>query len=234
VNIVVGIFARGGSKGVKDKNLLKFAGESLVARTIKQAKQIASNEMIFVSTDSSLIAKEAMRFGAQVPFLRPAELATDSSPEVHSWKHLLESIIPKAKMDIDAMVVLPVTSPMRRVQDIENSLKLFETQDCDMVVSINHARKNPYFNMLEQGSSSFLELSKSPKNTVTRRQETPNVWEMNNAIYIVKIEYAIRLVNLLEGRILGYEMPPEYSIDIDSSIDVAFLRFLESRDKNEI
>jgi CMP-N-acetylneuraminic acid synthetase len=234
MNVVVGIFARGGSKGVKDKNLLKFAGESLMARTIKQAQQIVTSEMVFVSTDSPLIAKEALSSGAKVPFYRPAELATDLSPEVHSWKHLLENISPIADQDIDTMLVLPVTSPMRRVQDIENALNLFESKDCDMVVSINHARKNPYFNMLEQGSNSFLELSKSPEKIVTRRQETPSVWEMNNAIYVAKIDYVKKLSNLLEGRILGYEMPTEYSIDIDTTLDVEFLRFLEERDKNVI
>lgn len=234
MKIVAGIFARGGSKGVKDKNLLKFAGESLIVRTIKQAQQIVTSEMVFVSTDSPLIAKEALSSGANVPFYRPAELATDISPEVHSWKHLLENISLINEHDIDTMLVLPVTSPMRRVQDIENAINLFESNDCDMVVSINHAKKNPYFNMLEQGSNNFLELSKSPEKRVARRQETPNVWEMNNAIYVAKIDYVKTLSNFLEGRILGYEMPAEYSIDIDSMLDVEFLRFLEDKGKNVI
>jgi N-acylneuraminate cytidylyltransferase len=185
------------------------------------------DEMIFVSTDSDSIAVEALNSGAQVPFLRPDELATDASPEVLSWKHLLGNIDSLVKTEIETMIVLPVTSPMRRTKDIDNALKLFESEDCDMVVSISQARKNPYFNMLEENSNGFLELSKLPKNRIARRQDTPSVWEMNNAIYIAKIEYVKELSTLLQGKILGYEMPAEYSIDIDSPLDVEYLRFLE-------
>ena len=231
MNQIVGIFARGGSKGVRDKNLLKFSGETLISRTIKQAREIVRDEMIFVSTDSDSIAAEALNSGAQVPFLRPDELATDASPEVLSWKHLLGNIDSLVKTEIETMIVLPVTSPMRRTKDIDNALKLFESEDCDMVVSISQARKNPYFNMLEENSNGFLELSKLPKNRVARRQDTPSVWEMNNAIYIAKIEYVKELSSLLQGKILGYEMPAEYSIDIDSPLDVEYLRFLEGLGK---
>jgi CMP-N-acetylneuraminic acid synthetase len=175
------------------------------------------DEMIFVSTDSDSIAVEALNSGAQVPFLRPDELATDASPEVLSWKHLLGNIDSLVKTEIETMIVLPVTSPMRRTKDIDNALKLFESE----------ARKNPYFNMLEENSNGFLELSKLPKNRIARRQDTPSVWEMNNAIYIAKIEYVKELSTLLQGKILGYEMPAEYSIDIDSPLDVEYLRFLE-------
>ena len=231
MNQIVGIFARGGSKGVRDKNLLKFSGETLISRTIKQAREIVRDEMIFVSTDSDSIAAEALNSGAQVPFLRPDELATDASPEVLSWKHLLGNIDSLVKTEIETMIVLPVTSPMRRTKDIDNALKLFESEDCDMVVSISQARKNPYFNMLEENSNGFLELSKLPKNRVARRQDTPSVWEMNNAIYIAKIEYVKELSSLLQGKILGYEMPAKYSIDIDSPLDVEYLRFLEGLGK---
>jgi CMP-N-acetylneuraminic acid synthetase len=229
MNLIVGIFARGGSKGVENKNMLDFRNETLIARTIKQAKEIVEVGKIFVSTDSAAIAQEAMKMGAQVPFFRPKELASDSSPEILSWKHLLENVVPKFMEGVEVMLVLPVTSPLRRTQDIRGAISLFNSSDCDIVVSVSQSIKNPYFNMLEENSNGFLELSKSSEVKVTRRQETPKVWEMNNAIYVAKSSYIFQCDNLLEGKVLGFEIPTEYSLDIDSSLDVEYLRFLERR-----
>jgi len=229
MNLIVGIFARGDSKGVKNKNMLEFRDETLIARTIKQAKEIVEVGKIFVSTDSEAIAEEAKNMGAQVPFFRPKELASDSSPEILSWKHLLENVVPNFREGIEAMLVLPVTSPLRRIQDVRGAVSLFDSSKCDIVLSVNQSRKNPYFNMLEENTNGFFEISKPPKVKVTRRQEAPKVWEMNNAIYIAKSNYVLQCVNLLEGKVLGYEMPTEYSLDIDSPLDVEYLRFLERR-----
>ena len=229
MNLIVGIFARGGSKGVKNKNMLEFGDQTLIARTIKQAKEVVDVEKIFVSTDSVAIAEEAMNMGAQVPFFRPRELASDSSPELLSWKHLLENVVPNFAEGIETMLVLPVTSPLRRTEDVKSAINLFNSSNCDIVLSMNQSRKNPYFNMIEENANGFFEISKPPKVKVTRRQETPKVWEVNNAIYVVKSNYVHRCTNLLEGKVLGYEMPTEYSLDIDSALDVEYLRFLERR-----
>jgi N-acylneuraminate cytidylyltransferase/CMP-N,N'-diacetyllegionaminic acid synthase len=172
---------------------------------------------------------EARIFGATVPFTRPAELSDDKSPELHSWKHLLTHLSNHTLDAPTVLVVLPVTSPLRNVYDIIGAIDLFRTNQnsCDLIVSVNSCRKNPYFNMLESGADNYLFLSKSNGPRVLRRQEAPQVWEINNAIYVGSTRYILQTEDILSGRILGYEMPLERSLDIDTINDIEYLNFLE-------
>jgi CMP-N-acetylneuraminic acid synthetase len=229
MQIAVAVFARAGSKGVPGKNLLEFKGKSLTRRALEQAAEIVPLHNIFVSTDSQAIIDEALNMGANAPFIRPAELCSDKSPELHSWKHLLnyfdEQVVPKPTV----LVVLPVTSPLRSVSDIIGAVELFKKNQsrCDLVVSINNCRKNPYFNMLESDGEDYLCLSKPSGTRASRRQETPQVWEMNNAIYVGSANFLSETEDILNGRVLGYEMPAERSLDIDTYSDVNYLKYLE-------
>lgn len=230
MQIAVAVFARAGSKGVPGKNLLEFNGKSLTKRALEQAAEIVPFSNIFVSTDSQTIIDEALNMGVNVPFVRPAELCGDDSPELHSWKHLLDYLTKQAACKPTVLVVLPLTSPLRSVSDILGAIELFKMNQsrCDLVVSVNNCRKNPYFNMLETHGDDYLSLSKSIGYRASRRQETPQVWEMNNAIYVGSTRYVSETDDILSGRVLGYEMPVERSLDIDTFADVNYLKFLES------
>ena len=117
-NIVALICARGDSKGIKNKNLLKIGKKSLLRISIEQAKKIKSIKKIFVSTDSKKIAKEAIKYGAIVPFIRPKNLAKDTTPEILVWRHAISFLNEKLKINPDYIVSLPTTSPLRKLSDI--------------------------------------------------------------------------------------------------------------------
>jgi CMP-N-acetylneuraminic acid synthetase len=229
MNLMVGIFARAGSKGFPNKNLVKMNGDTLASKAIRQAVAMVGNEKVYISTDSSEISEIGRILQVKVPFVRPAELATDQSPELDSWKHLLKYVKEELVALPEVMIVLPLTSPLRRDVDIQGALDIFLSQDCDLVISINKSRKNPYFNMVERKSDGYLAVSKLSPDRASRRQDAPNVWEINNAIYIAKTKYILQTRDILSGNVLGYEMPVEFSLDIDDENDVEYLKYLESR-----
>ena len=126
---VVFIFARSGSKGLKNKNIKKFSGKPLIYWTIKQAKKIKNIDSIILSTDSIKIANLGKKYGASVYFIRPKKLASDNSPEWLSWKHAVKFIQKKFKTNLSKIVVLPVTSPCREIKDINNCINLYQTKN---------------------------------------------------------------------------------------------------------
>ena len=140
------ICARGNSKGIKKKNLLKFNNTTLIGHAIKQALQSKYIDDVVVSTDSSIIAREAKKNGAHVPFMRPAKLATDKSPEIDSWKHAVRYL--NAENKYNFVVSVPTTSPLRKVSDIDKCINKAIKEDLDIVFSLNRSSKNPYFNMV--------------------------------------------------------------------------------------
>ena len=122
MDIVAFIFARSGSKGLKNKNLLKFKNKSLLGHAILHARKSKLIKKIFVSTDSLKIKKEALKYDALVPFLRPKELASDESPEIDSWKHAINFLNQKLNIYPDYIVSVPTTAPLRNVSDINKCI----------------------------------------------------------------------------------------------------------------
>ena len=133
-NSIIIICARSGSKGIKNKNLKKIGGISLVGWAIKAAKKIKKIKKIIVSTDSTKIAKEAIKFGAEVPVLRPKKLSKDDTPEIDVWKHIINVVFEKYKFFPDQIISLPPTSPLRSVSDINAALKKFSNNRYDMII----------------------------------------------------------------------------------------------------
>ena len=123
MNIIAFIFARGGSKGIKNKNLLKFNNTTLLGHAISQAKKSKYIKKIFVSTDSKKIAAKAIIYKAEVPFLRPKNLAKDNSPEILSWKHAIIFLKNKLNINPEYIVSIPTTSPLRNVSDIDKCIQ---------------------------------------------------------------------------------------------------------------
>ena len=171
------VCARGGSKGLPGKNILDFAGQPLIARTITQALACAGIAGVFVSTDDDAIAEAARHAGAQVPYRRPAELATDEAGKLPVIEHLVRHLEAQG-LAIATVVDLQPTSPLRDAGDIAAALALRE--QAPLVVSVSEAQDNPYFNLVERQSDGLVTLSKGGGSA--RRQDTPPVYALNGAI----------------------------------------------------
>ena len=170
------ICARGNSKGIKNKNLLKFNNTTLLGHAIKQSQQSKYIDEVVVSTDSSIIAREAIKNGAHVPFIRPVKLATDKSSEIESWKHAIRYL--NAKKKYNFIVSVPTTSPLRKVSDIDKCINKAIKEDLDIVFSLNKSSKNPYFNMIiiKNGKLRFLFNNRK---RYKRRQDAPIFHDIN-------------------------------------------------------
>ena len=145
MNIVALICARGNSKGIKNKNLLKFKKTSLIGHAIKQARKSKYISKVIVSTDSKKIAKEAMKNKAEVPFLRPANLAKDNSPEIDTWKHAINFY--KSKEKIDLFVSVPATAPLRIVSDLDNCIKRAINKKLDIYIVNSYGKTKSFYSL---------------------------------------------------------------------------------------
>lgn len=217
---ICSICARGGSQGVPRKNIRPLFGKPLIVHTIEQALSSPSIDRVFVSTEDSEIAAVAKAAGAEVPFVRPADMATSQAAKFPVILHLVD-FVEKMGVDITRVVDLDPTSPLRNVADIEAAIGLLD-ENTDCVITAYHADKNPYFNMVEHQPDGNVRLVKpSP---VTSRQEAPAVYAMNGSVYVW--HRATLNAGLWNGRTKLYEMPRERSIDIDSEIDFKLVEML--------
>jgi CMP-N,N'-diacetyllegionaminic acid synthase len=225
VTTIATICARGGSQGVPGKNIRPLLGKPLIAYTIEQAQACASIERVFVSTDSEEIADVARACGAEVPFLRPEELATAEAGKLPVIRHLVDHV-QTLGVDVDRIVDLDPTSPLREIADIDACLALLDTET-DVVLTAYEAEKNPYFNMIEAGPGGGWVLSKTATPPVRRRQDAPGVYSMNASIY-VWWEHSLD-AGLFGPRTRLHVMPRERSVDIDQPIDFEFVELLMQR-----
>jgi len=207
--------ARGGSKGIPHKNIKPLAGKKLIDYSLDIAIALKGDVTICVSTDDEAIAKAVSDFGVAIPFMRPPSLATDTSTTREVILHAL-SFYSKAGVNFDAIVLLQPTSPFRKIEHVEECIELYNPW-VDLVVSVNKSKSNPYYNLFEKDSNGFLTHSK--KGTFTRRQDCPEVFEVNGAVYVIN---PLSIIDKELGefdKIVKYEMPIINSIDIDEPLD---------------
>src|SRR3990167_2012413 len=183
MKLLLTIGARGGSQGVPHKNIRPLLGKPLIAYTIEQAKNWGRADKIVVSTDSPEIAAVAKDYGAEVPFVRPPELATDTADKLPVIRHALQECENIFQERFDLIIDLDATSPLRQGEDLERCYELFLKKKPDVLFSVVRAHKNPYFNMVELTSEGYAVLSKTLPNPVHRRQDAPLVYAMNASIY---------------------------------------------------
>jgi CMP-N-acetylneuraminic acid synthetase len=218
MNYVVLICARGGSKGLPGKNIKYLDGIPLIGWSINVAKQIDKASRVIVSTDSKNIADVALEYGAEVPFMRPKELALDSSPEWDVWKHAI-CYLKQEKVIFDGLIVLPVTSPLRNVEDVNKCIDEYENGNVDSVITVSEANRNPYFNMVVKDSDNYLSLVIPPIENIATRQEAPTVFDMTTVAYIINPDFVTSNDNIFEGLIRSVFIPPERAVDIDTELD---------------
>ena len=220
------VFARGGSKGVPGKNLREIAGKSLLQRAIEAAQETPEIERVIVSTDSEEIALEAKKYGADVPFIRPAELATDESPELLSWKHALLELEELEGEIPEAMVAVPTTAPLRVPEDISGCIRVFQDTGADLALITSRAGHNPYFNMVEVSEDRPLKVPMLSASASVRRQDAPVVHEITTVAYVAKSKYVLNCESLFEGRVHQFEIPSERAIDVDTEFDLKIASIL--------
>ena len=213
------IFARGGSKGCPGKNIRLLNGKPLIAHAIEVGKQCPYINNVFVSTDDKEIAEVSEQYGAIVPFLRPIELAQDTSPEHKAWQHAVRWMQNQSEYPMmDIMVSLPTVAPLRTVEDVNRGIETFLAGDCDVVVSVTEAARHPCFNMVKKDDKGYVSLL-MPNEHVCRRQDAPKVYDIVPVFYVIKPEDILNNLTYLFGKVKGIEISRFHAIDIDTEFD---------------
>lgn len=208
--------ARGGSKGIPRKNIKLFNGKPLIYYTIDCARAICPDEDICVSTDDAEIISVVEQYSLKVPFVRPAELATDTAGTYEVLLHALD-FYEKKDVHYDIVVLLQNTSPFRTPQQVKEALSLYR-EDVDMVVSVKECAANPYYCVFEENQEGFLHICKGDGN-IFRRQDAPKVYEYNGAIYVMNAA-VLKTTHMhkMQKRI-KYVMDDLSSFDLDTMWD---------------
>ncbi len=216
--------ARGGSKGIPHKNIALVGGKPLIAWRIESARACSRITRVIVTTDDPVIAAAARDFGAEVPFMRPAELATDTASGTAPILHALEWVIHHEGYQPDYVVTLQPTSPLCTTQDLDAALNLAISRNAEAVISVSPVSDHPYW-MKRIGEQGEL-IDFAPGQSVTRRQDLPPVYALNGAIYITRRDVLLAKKSLYGDQTLAYVMPPERSLDIDTPFDLRLADFL--------
>ncbi|MEP1151837.1 MAG: acylneuraminate cytidylyltransferase family protein [Balneola sp.] len=218
--------ARGGSKGVPGKNIRPLIGKPLIHYTVEAARSLFNDSDICVSTDSDQIKNVVEDIGLKVPFIRPKELSQDHSGSHEVIIHALD-FYEKKGFNPEVVILLQPTSPLRTSLHIEEALSLFDPV-LDMVVSVKKSSSNPYYNLFEETKDGYLEKSKKGK--FERRQDAPNIWEYNGAIYVINTN-SIKKCKLHQlKKIRKYTMDESSSHDIDTELDFTLAELLMGND----
>jgi N-acylneuraminate cytidylyltransferase len=222
MKILALIPARGGSKGIPGKNIKNLGGKPLIAYSIEQALKSGVFSITVVSTDDKKIAETAVKFGAEVPFIRPGSLAEDQTPTLPVVVHTLE-YFSERNMHFDAVCLLQPTSPCRPVSFIRQAIDKFIQTGADALVSVRKVPNeyNPHW-VFEPGKNGFLHIATGEKEIIPRRQELPPAYIRDGNIYITKTDVILN-ENSLYGNKLTYLVTPEHIpfINLDTPEDWA-------------
>jgi CMP-N,N'-diacetyllegionaminic acid synthase len=221
--------ARGGSKGVPRKNVALVGGKPLLAWTIESALKADCIERVIVSTDDEQIAQVARDLDAEVPFLRPAELARDDTPGIDPLLHAVEWLAAHENYLPEWVILLQPTSPLRTSNDIEEAFALARDRHAEAVVSITSAPVHPFWIKKIDTMGRLSDFVASDKSE-TRRQDLPPAYAPNGAIYLIRRESLLAARNFFGSQTYAYVMPEERSLDLDTPWDL-HLADLILRDK---
>lgn len=216
--------ARGGSKGIVGKNIKELNGKPLIAYTIEEAKKSEYINRIVVSTDNEEIANISKKYGAEVPFLRPLELAQDDTPTIECVIHMLNVLKENEDYIPDYVCLLQCTSPLRTFNDIDGTIEKLLSTGLDSAASVCEAEVNPYWTNIFNGER--LEYFLKDGKEITRRQDLPNVYRLNGAVYVAKCDVLKNEMTFETEYTTGYVMDKNSSIDIDDIIDFKFAELL--------
>jgi N-acylneuraminate cytidylyltransferase len=218
--------ARGGSKGIPGKNIVPLAGKPLLGWTVEAAQACACVDEIVLSTDDEAIAETGRRLGASVPFMRSASLATDEASTMDAVFDALDRL-----PGFDIIVLLQPTSPLRTAADIDGCLALLDTAPA--CVSVRPAEDHPYLTFRVDDQHQLAPFAPVPEGQSLRRQDLPDAWCLNGAIYAANIPWLRAQRSFISAQTMAYAMPTQRSIDIDTPADLrAAEEVLRSSPKN--
>jgi CMP-N-acetylneuraminic acid synthetase len=214
---------------VPGKNVRALLGKPLIVWSIEQAMATPEIDHVVVSTDSDEIADVARAAGAEVPFMRPVELARAETGKFQVWQHALTACEAHYGTAFECFVDLDCTSPLRDIADVSGAIARFRARRAsgvDIVFSVCEARKNPYFNLLEMDDRGALVVSKPMGDFVVARQAAPRVFEHIGVVYVLDPDFLRRADYLLDGYAEGYEVDADKRYDIDSELDFRIVEML--------
>ena len=225
--ILATICCRGGSKGVPGKNIKLLKGKPLIAHTIEAAKGSSLIDELIISTDDEEIAAVAKQYGANVPFMRPNDLATDTASKWPVFIHAVEAYERLTGKTVEYLVDLDVTVPLKTAQDIDGAIRLaMNNTDTDVVITGYEPERNPYFNMMEVKENGFAEIVKMGEKPIVRRQDAPQVYSLTPAAYVVRKSALYEFEHWSKAKCRIHPIPRERAIDIDTDIDFKIVEFL--------
>ena len=216
------VAARGGSKGVPGKNILPIGGRPLIQWTIDAARASRYIDRLVLSSDDPAIMAVAAQGGCEVPFQRDASLATDHASSIDVVIDALRRL-----PGHDIVVLLQPTSPLRNTADIDGAIDLLVSSGAPACVSLRMADEHPYWTFRlgsDGGLARYAPIPEGPDGMPLRRQDLPAAWCLNGAVYVAQVDWFLRERSFLSAQTLGYAMPTERSLDIDTPADVERLR----------
>ena len=226
MRILAVVPARGGSKSVPRKNIAEIAGRPLIAYTVQEALKVSAITDLVVSTDDDEIGAVALSLGAQVPFLRPAELATDHAQSAPVLKHCLLHMETLHSALYDAVLMLQPTTPLRRAEHIERAVQIMRDSDCESVASVVSVEGNHPFRMKRLIGNRLINYIEQGFEDMRPRQVLPAVYIRNGAIYLSRRDLVAKRGRIVGEHCLGFEMSPEESINIDNRLDFKMAEFM--------
>lgn len=220
------ICARGGSKGVPNKNLRVVAGKPLIVHTIEHALAAGIFDVVAVSSDSAAILEAACTFGAQETIERPAELASDTAPKVPAIRHAVRTVEQRRGVQFETCCDLDATAPLRTTEDVRKAVELLESRGVKNLFSVVPARRSPYFNLIEVDADGVARLSKKLERPVARRQDAPACFDMNASIYVWRRAALEEADTVFLEDTAAYVMGPRSAFDIDDELDLEIVELL--------
>lgn len=217
--------ARGGSKGLPGKNILPLCGKPMIAYTIEAAKLSKYIDRVIVSTDDQNIADIALEYGAEVPFLRPEFLASDTAQAVDNYIYTIERLSKEWGISIEEFVVLQPTSPLRIAEDIDGAIELFLKNKADSVISYTSEAHPVHWHKYIDENKAFVDIFDT---TIANRQDLKTSYYPNGAVYVFRFSM-IKERKYYTNKSYGYIMPRNRSVDIDYKDDFDYVEFLMSK-----
>ena len=212
--------ARGGSKGIPNKNIYEIKEKPLIAYTIECAKNSQYIDDVVVSTDSEVIARVAKEYGASVPFMRPEELASDTAKTIDGVLHALQCLV---KEQYEILVLLQPTSPLRTTEDVDLALEKFASENFKSLVAVSEVNDSPILmrKIYPDGKMEKLLC----ENSTVRRQDMPMIYRVNGSIYINLVS-EINEDTSFNDNSIPYVMEKNHSVDIDEYSDIVLAEWL--------
>lgn len=221
--------ARGGSKGVPGKNLRPVAGRSLLERAIDAVRGSGVVDRVLVSTDSEEIAEVAMKAGAEVPFLRPVELATDRAPMDPTIRHAIDAFESHAGVTVDTLVFTEPTIPFRTAAHVERAVQRFRRGDCRSVIAVCPLERKPENIFAKDANGHLTRYIREPRQRFANRQEMDALCRLSSGVYVVGRDTYLSVGHLVVEPVGFIEMTALESINIDEEIDLMLAELIAER-----